>query len=108
VLSCLDARDGRPLIENVRLAGLRTVYASPVAAREYIYFTDRDGRTAVLRASGDDLEMVAQNELGEGVDASPALAGTQLFLRGREHLFCLEEAEEDGAAAASPPPERRD
>jgi hypothetical protein len=27
--------------------------------------------------------------MGEGIDATPAAAGDQLFIRGERHLFCL-------------------
>ena len=36
------------------------------------------------------LEVVATNSLGEGVDATPAPVGAQLFVRGARSLFCLE------------------
>ena len=39
--------------------------------------------------AGDKLEELAVNELGEGIDASPAVVGNELFLRGRQHLFCI-------------------
>jgi len=35
------------------------------------------------------LKVVATNDMGEGVDATPAAADNQLFVRGEEHLFCL-------------------
>jgi hypothetical protein len=37
-----------------------------------------------------------QSRLDEKFDASPAAAGKDLFLRGREHLYCLTE-KRDGA-----------
>ena len=36
-------------------------------------------------------KVLATNELNERFDASPALAGNQLFLRGSEHLYCIED-----------------
>lgn len=41
--------------------------------------------------NGLALEILATNRLDDGFDASPALAGTDLFLRGREHLYCISE-----------------
>jgi hypothetical protein len=35
------------------------------------------------------VEVFATNELGEGVDATPAAAGRELFVRGEKHLFSL-------------------
>jgi outer membrane protein assembly factor BamB len=89
-LTCLDARTGKPILDKVRLPGLSSLYASPVCAAGRIYLPDRDGTTLVLK-DGDKLEVLATNRLGETIDASPAVVGKQLFLRGEKHLFCIEE-----------------
>lgn len=91
VLSCYDARTGKPLIDARRIEALENVYASPVAAAGRLYFVGRDGTAAVMRHAGDQLEELAVNELPEGIDASPAVVGNELFLRGRQHLYCIAE-----------------
>lgn len=91
VLSIIEARTGSPLVHQKRLPGLGVLYASPVAAAGRLYYTDRNGVTLVLK-EGADVEVLATNQLGEGVDASPAIVGRQMFLRGEKHLFCLEDA----------------
>lgn len=88
MLTCLDAKTGKVVFEKERLPGLMSLYASPVAARDRIYFTGRDGTVVVIKRS-DKLEVLATNRLGEGVDASPALVGKELFLRGEKHLYCI-------------------
>ena len=88
ILSSVNATTGKATIEQSRLAGIRSVYSSPVAAADRIYLTGRDGSTLVLRHS-DKLEVLATNKLGEPVDASPAIVGNELFLRGAKHLFCI-------------------
>ena len=55
-----------------------------------IYLTDRNGTTLVLRQA-DRVEILATNKLGDPIDASPALAGRQMFLRGERFLYCIEE-----------------
>ncbi len=90
VLTCLDARTGETVFGPERLPELSNIYASPVAAAGRIYFTSREGVTAVL-AAGPKWEVLATNRLDDGFDASPAVVGTQMFLRGRRHLYCLEE-----------------
>jgi len=90
ILSCLNARTGEPLIDQKRLPGIENVYASPVAADGRVYFTSRDGKTLVIRHA-DELEVLATNSVGEPVDASPAIAGDELFIRGEKHLFCIGE-----------------
>ena len=88
VLSCFDAKTGKPLFEEQRLQDVQSVYASPVAANGKIYFMGRNGTTAVLKNSAQ-FEVIATNPLNEKVDATPALVGKEIFVRGHEHLYCL-------------------
>lgn len=89
ILSCLDAKSGEPAFERLRLQGLKNIYASPVGAAERVYIAGRDGVTMVIK-HGRTFEVLATNKLDDGFDASPALAGKQLFLRGKKNLYCLE------------------
>lgn len=88
IVTSIDAETGEVVIPQQRLPGIRSLYASPVAAADRIYFTGRDGTTVVIR-HGESLEIIATNTLGEEVDASPALAENQLFLRSNAHLYCI-------------------
>jgi outer membrane protein assembly factor BamB len=90
VISCLDAKTGEAKIDQERLPGLRDMYASPVGAAGKIYFTDRSGKTVVIKHA-DELEVLATNDLGEPVDASPAIVGNDIFIRGDKHLYCIGE-----------------
>ena len=89
ILSCHDAKTGKPHYSRERIEGMRGVYASPVAAAGHVYLTSRDGVTVVIKDSAK-LEIVATNELGEPVDATPALVDKQIFIRGAKHLYCIE------------------
>jgi hypothetical protein len=89
-LSCFNADNGRPVFEAERLEGLQGVYASPVAAAGRIYLVGRNGTSLVLK-SGEKVDVLATNQLDDKFDASPALAGKELFLRGHEYLYCLSE-----------------
>lgn len=88
-LTCLDAKTGKPHFERVRLAAASSFYGSPVAAAGRIYLTDRNGTTVVLK-QGTKVEVLATNSLDDHIDASPAVAGRQLFLRGHRWLYCLQ------------------
>ena len=50
---------------------------------------DREGTTLVLKR-GDQVEVLAVNRLDDPIDASPAIVGKQLFLRGEKYLYCIE------------------
>ena len=82
------AATGKTLWETVRVEGVNNIYASPIAAGGHVYLTDRRGTIAVV-ADAPVLKVIATNDMGEGVDATPAAAGNQLFVRGERHLFCL-------------------
>ena len=90
ILTALDAATGKVLFGPERLPGISGAYASLVAASDRIYVVGRDGTTLVL-AAGPELRVLAENVLDEGFDASPALAGKDLLLRGGGHLYCLTE-----------------
>ncbi len=89
LLTCLNAKTGEVIFDRERLRALNTLYASPVEADGRIYITDREGTTMVLQR-GDKLKVLSVNRLGEPIDASPAVVGKQMFLRGAKHVFCIE------------------
>lgn len=88
ILSCVDAKTGKPHFSASRINGIRSTYASPVAAGGHIYLTGRSGTMVVIK-DAESLEIVATNSVGEGVDATPAPVDDQLFIRGEKHLFCI-------------------
>lgn len=90
IFTGLNAKSGQPVLETTRLPELSNIYASPVGAAGRIYVVGRDGTTLVLK-QGATLDVLATNRLEDNIDASPALAGKQLFLRGKSHLYCFEE-----------------
>lgn len=85
-----DAETGELVFGPKRLPDISSIYASPVAADENVYFTGRDGTTVVLR-HGATFEVVSTNPLDDKIDASAAIVGDQIFLRGRSHLYCISE-----------------
>jgi outer membrane protein assembly factor BamB len=88
LLSCLDAKTGKPHYSAQRIPGVNSTYASPVAAGGFIYLTDRSGVITVIKDS-EKLEVVATNPLGDPVDATPAPVGNRLYIRGETTLFCI-------------------
>ncbi|MDG2014487.1 MAG: PQQ-binding-like beta-propeller repeat protein [Pirellulaceae bacterium] len=91
ILTSINAKTGETVIDASRLDGIKTLYASLVAANDHIYVTGRNGTTVVLK-HGDELDVVATNELGEPVDATPAIVGNEIFIRGEKNLYCFENA----------------
>lgn len=88
ILSAYDARTGKPHFQVQRLPLAPEVFASPVGAAGRVYIPSRDGVTLVLR-HGPTFDVIAQNKLSDGFDASPALAGNEIYLRGYGYLYSI-------------------
>ncbi|MXX75245.1 MAG: PQQ-binding-like beta-propeller repeat protein [Holophagales bacterium] len=88
ILSAFAAPTGEALYRNQRLGAVRNVYASPVGVGDRVYFTSRDGEFLVAKA-GRTFEVLAENELDDRFDASPAIVGDEIYLRGRRNLYCI-------------------
>ncbi len=103
--TCLDAKTGA-LIFKERLPGAsatgrggKPFYASAVLANGHVYAVSRRNGVFVFAAQ-PEFKLVAQNKLaGDDTDfnATPALAGRQLFLRSNRNLYCIESLQTGGA-----------
>ena len=71
-----------------RLGGLRHVFASPVGAANRVYLTGGNGATLVIK-HGPQFEVLAQNVLDSGFTASPAIVGSEIYLRGYKYRYCI-------------------
>ncbi len=88
VLTVLKADTGE-VVKMGRVGAVPASYsASPVTAEGRIYLANEDGAVAVLRA-GKDWEVVAMNEIGEPLYATPALSQGRIVVRGAKSLFCF-------------------
>ena len=85
ILTSLDART-ETLRWRKRIGGNYSV--SMIAANGWVYVFDREGKTTVIRP-GNKPEAVSENELGEGLMASPSVSGNELTLRTPGHLYCI-------------------
>lgn len=90
VFSAYDAETGETVIERQRLKGVKQIYASPMGAAGRIYIAGRHGTTLVLEAT-NHVNILAANTLDDVFDATPVAIGKDLFLRGRENLYCIAE-----------------
>jgi outer membrane protein assembly factor BamB len=86
-LTCFNAATGEPLYQQVRLPKPYNVKASPVGAKGKLYLSTEEGDVVVVKM-GDTFEVLATNTLSDqSFIATPAIAGGDLFLRSRTHLF---------------------
>jgi outer membrane protein assembly factor BamB len=87
VLACLDGKTGEELYRE-RLGA--ACNSSPVAGDGHVFLSDNDGKTFVVKA-GREFRLLATNELGERITASPAVTGNRLIYRTDSHLYCIGE-----------------
>jgi outer membrane protein assembly factor BamB len=90
ILTAFNARTGEIYYGTQRLDGIGEVFSSPVGAGGRVYITSRDGHTLVLR-NGETFEVLGSNSLDDGFDASPAIAGGEIYMRGYNNLYCIAE-----------------
>jgi hypothetical protein len=90
ILNRVDARTGVDRPGPLRLADVTEVYSSPVGAANRVYVTDRSGLTLVISHS-ETPRLLSQNQLDDTFNASAAIAGRELFMRGERALYCLAE-----------------
>jgi outer membrane protein assembly factor BamB len=88
VVSVFDARTGDKHVETRLGGGSFSFVASSVAGDGKVYLNSEDGVTFVL-AAGKELEVLAQNDIGGRVLASPAIADGTLYFRTLNELVAI-------------------
>jgi outer membrane protein assembly factor BamB len=61
---------------------------SPIVAGALLYFPAESGITYVVRA-GDTLDVIARNDLGAPILASPAVVDGRIYMRTADELLCI-------------------
>lgn len=87
-LICLDRKTGKQIYEE-RTNRFRH-RASPVYADGKIYLSGRDGKVTVVQP-GPEFKILAQNDIGESLAASPAISGGRIYLRTFDALWAFGE-----------------
>jgi outer membrane protein assembly factor BamB len=90
VLTCYNARSGERVYQQ-RIGDKGGSYsASPVAADGKVYLSSEDGEVFVVKA-GPKYELLATNNMGEVLMATPAISDGMIFVRGQHNLFAIAE-----------------
>ena len=94
VALCWHATTGQQMWKG-RLGG--TFSASPVIVGDLIYATNEEGQTYLWHANPTEFNLIAENQLGTEVFATPAFCGNRIYMRTttyngdtrQEMLYCL-------------------
>jgi outer membrane protein assembly factor BamB len=87
LLACRDLETGALIYDN-RIDAPGGYFASPVLADGRIYLASDRGTITVVKA-GNSFEILAHNELGDPIVASPALAENTLYIRSAKKLWAF-------------------
>jgi hypothetical protein len=90
ILSSVNRNTGED-IKRGRLEPGGSFYASPVAAAGRLLLVDTDGNLTVVSGEGE-WKILATNQLNEACYATPAIAGSRVFIRGESNLYCFGDA----------------
>ncbi len=90
ILTAIDRKTGEVHYGPERLEGISSVYSSIAGTEDRVYVASRNGNVTVLKY-GPTLEVLAQNKLDDSFNASPVIVGSELYLRGTQHLYCIAE-----------------
>lgn len=89
IITCVEAKSGKVLYRE-RLGASGPYLSSPIVANGNIYISSSNGIITVVKA-GNQLEILAQNDLGEKIYSTPAVIGNTLYVRTTESLYAFAE-----------------
>ena len=86
---CVDAKSGQEKW-NEQVLFSSAVSSSPILVGDTVLAISEDGNAVAFTASPDGPGDVKKSDVGEPVFASPAAANGKLYVRGGDHLFCIQ------------------
>jgi outer membrane protein assembly factor BamB len=87
ILTCIEVKSGKRVYRK-RTRGRGTHYASPVISGGKIFTSAGDGRISVLTL-GPEPEILAVNDMQDGVYATPAIVDGTIYVRTHKTLFAF-------------------
>ncbi len=85
---CSKTGNGESLRGAKRISNGGDYFASPVAGDGKIYVASDNGKVVVLKNDAD-YEVLATNDVGDAVVATPAIADGLIFIRTRSKLLAV-------------------
>jgi outer membrane protein assembly factor BamB len=88
VVSAFDAKTGERRYQQRLADGKSAFTSSPVASNGRIYLASEDGHVYVLEA-GPSFKVIAENDMGESVLATPAISEGLLIYRTQSNVIAV-------------------
>ncbi len=87
IATCLNAKTGEAIYQQ-RIGSRGPCYSSPVVGDGKIYTASARGVVTVF-AVGDELKVLAHNDLKERITATPAIVDGKIYVRTEKRLFAF-------------------
>ena len=91
LLSAFNIDEGKPLFVRKRFNNTSTYLGGPVYGDGKIYVPAENGQIVVFANTDDFQEPLAINDMGESVINAVALADGYVYIRSRNHIYCVGE-----------------
>jgi outer membrane protein assembly factor BamB len=88
ILATINPESGELMRQDRLKDAIGDYYASPVAGDGKVYFVSKDGKVTVIQA-GANWEKLSSGDLAETVVATPAIAGSRIYIRTDRTLYCF-------------------
>ncbi|MBK9168186.1 MAG: PQQ-binding-like beta-propeller repeat protein [Bryobacterales bacterium] len=88
IATSLDAETGKVLKQGRLTGALEDYYASPIGVDGKVYVASEHGKVVVLRAAGD-WEILAVNDFGSDIYATPAIDDGKMYVRTMDALYAI-------------------
>jgi len=98
-----ETKTGQPIRAAQRIDNPSDYFASPVAGDGKIYVAGENGIIVVLKNS-PDYEVIAKNDVGGSIIATPAIADGSLIVRTRTKVLAIAEQRSASARSIRPKP----
>ncbi len=85
-LTGYDAKSGKKLWEKDFDSGFN---ASPTLVGKNVYLLGDEGKAWIVEPAASECKTIAEANLGERCAASPAFLDGRIYIRGKEHLYCV-------------------
>ncbi|MEO7649118.1 MAG: PQQ-binding-like beta-propeller repeat protein, partial [Bryobacteraceae bacterium] len=102
ISTVFDTKTGKPLRSPQRIDNISDYFASPVSGDGKIYIAGENGVVVVLKNSRD-YEVLAKNDMGDSITATPAIADGSLFFRTRTKVLAVTAGEPKASAQPAAP-----
>jgi outer membrane protein assembly factor BamB len=88
IATTLNAQTGKVLKQARLMGALEDYYSSPIIVDDKLYIASEHGKVVVLRATGD-WEILAINEFGADIYATPAISEGYMYIRTQNALYAI-------------------